>query len=331
MVALLIALLVSTPGAGVCVEPARAVDEIRDERVRGSLVAAESRARELLDCGSLDPADELEARIELARILDRQGLHRNTRPVSEALAVLREAESKLNPEDERGQATLQLALAAYFYRAEMEGRRFDLATRHAGTAMESFRVAQDVDGEVDAVHLLGLIALQQGDLKEARDRFDQSLERSRAVPERLIFLSDYHRHVALVELRSGERSPAIDHLRESLALRDRAGSRDYGLFARTLLGSVLADGGELAEAGALLEEALEFARDLPSPVGEMRAAYLLGRVHELSGRIPEAKAAYQRALELAVELSSEGMRNAADESLQGLASRGGTAGEPENR
>lgn len=331
MVAWLIVILISTAGADVCEASPGLLAEIRDERVRGSLVVAESRARELLECAELDPAEALDVRIELARILDRQGLHRNTRPVQEALAVLREAESKANPDDGHGQAKVQLALAQYFYRAEMDERRFDLATRHAKTALDSFRELRAVDGEVDAVHLLGLIALQRGDLREARERFELSLERSLAAPERLIFLSDYHRHVALVELRSDERSSALGHLRQSLVLRDRAGSRDYGLFARTILASVLTDEGETEEARALLQEALELARALPSPVGEMRARYQLGRVDELSDRLPEAKAAYQRAVELATELGAERMRESVDESLRQLALREQARSESRNR
>lgn len=60
------------------------VEEIRSERITGSLAVAETAARRLLPCSGAE-GDRLALRIELAKILDRVGLHTNTRPVEEAL------------------------------------------------------------------------------------------------------------------------------------------------------------------------------------------------------------------------------------------------------
>ena len=315
MAAWLTVFFLMAPSGVACDATPAVVEAIQDERIRGSLNAAESAARALLECPDLDDGIELDVHIELARILDRQGLHSNTRPVEGVLEILGRAASKVKDGDLQAKAKLDYALATYFYRAETVAQSLETATRHAERALEGFRESSDVNGEADAIHLLGLIALQSGRLQEARECFDRSLEISREAPERLIFLSDYERHVALVDLRSGDRTSAIQHPRRYLEMRDRAESRDYGMFARTLLASVLIDEGEVDEAVPLLLEALEFSDRLPSPVGEMRATYQLARANEMSGKTAEAMTAYQRTLALATEVRSAGMQKAAEEAV----------------
>lgn len=315
MVHWLLVLSLASPAtrAGDCGTDPGAVGRVRDERVTGSLALAEAEARRLLECPDLDSATRLGLYIELARVLDRVGLHHNTRPVKESLETLRRAEAAVRDDDTVGRAKIELALADYFYRAEMNERRFTTATGHARRAARLFRQLDDPIGETDAVHRLGLIALQKGDLDEARKLFDRSLELSRAAPDRPIFLSDYHRHVGFVDLFTGDQAAAVARFERSLAYRDEAGSRDYGLFARTELGSALVDAGRAREAGPYLDEALRIARELPSPVGELRATYALGKMHEALGETGEAREAYRRAEERAAGLGAKGLEKAAGE------------------
>jgi tetratricopeptide (TPR) repeat protein len=173
-------------------------------------------------------------------------------------------------------------------------------------------------GETDAVHRLGLIELQKRNLERARELFDRSLELSREGPYRPIFLSDYHRHVGFVDRLSQDWPAAIAHFEKSLAYRNEAGSRDYGLFARTMLGSALTDGGRAGEAGPYLEEALHIAGEIPSPVGELRATYYLGEMYEALEQPSEALRAYRRADELATELGVASFQRAAREGVSRL-------------
>ena len=311
-------LLLLSEGAADCSVNPETIVGIRNERITGSLAVAESEARRLLAYPDLEDNYLLELRIELAKILDRVGLHHNTRPVVESLEILKQAEAIVDAGDTVGQAAIELAMAEYFYRAEMSEREFPTAAEHGRRAQVLFRELDDPVGETDAVHRLGLIELQKGNLQEARKLFDRSLELSREGPYRPIFLSDYHRHVGFVDRAEGDHKAAIQHFEMSLEYRNEAGSRDYGLFARTMLGTALIDDGRPAEARAYLDQALEIAHDLPSPMGELRATDALGKLYEALGEKSEALRRYHRADELATKLGVESIQKAARDGVTRL-------------
>ncbi len=83
-------------------------------------------------------------------------------------------------------------------------------------------------------------------------------------------------------------------------------------------GTALIDDGRPAEARAYVEQALEIAHDLPSPVGELRATYALGKLHEALGETHEAIRRYRRADELATELEVASIQKAARDGLMRL-------------
>jgi hypothetical protein len=56
------------------------VERVRSERITGSLEVAEGEARRLLERPKLDGRTRRGLQIELARVLDRVGLHQNARP-----------------------------------------------------------------------------------------------------------------------------------------------------------------------------------------------------------------------------------------------------------
>ena len=315
---LLISLALAANGAAECRVTPQIIADLRDERITGSLEVAESEARRILRCPDLEGDEHLALRLELAKTLDRVGLHTDTRPVAEALEILRRAETEADPEDPSAQAKIALALAEYFYRAEMGDRQFPTATTYARKAEALFREQGDPVGETEAVHRLGLIELQRGNSLHARELFDRSLELSKHGPRRPIFLSDYHRHVGFVDLQSGDHVSAIEHFEKSLAYRNEAGSRDYGLFARSMLGSALIDGGRPAEARPYLEQAIEIAREIPSPVGGLRATYNLGKMYEALGETDAALGHYRQAYETATQLEVASIQKAAHEGVTRL-------------
>jgi len=200
----------------------------------------------------------------------------------------------------------------------MSERKFTVATENARRAEALFRDLDDPVGETDAVHRLGLIELQKSNLQEARKLFDRSLVLSRKGPHRLIFLSDYHRHVGFIDRASGDLERAILRFEKSLDYRNQAGSRDYGLFARTMLGTALIEGGRPEEAREYLEQALQIARDIRSPVGELRATYALGKMYETLGDFQEAVRRFRRAEEQAAELGVASIQKAAQDGVTRL-------------
>ena len=150
------------------------LDEVRTLRLAGELGDAREKAEQVLR-SDVDPAEAIAARLELAKIHDRVGLHHNTRPVAEALQNIDAASELLRPGDSKSAAAIQLAYGDYYYRAEMDDRLFTRATGYVDTAVKMFREVGDTRGEADAVHRRGLIHLQKRELDEARDLFDESL------------------------------------------------------------------------------------------------------------------------------------------------------------
>ena len=72
-------------GSVPCADPSAAVGTVRSSRLAGALAEAQALAQDTLSCHGLAPEIGVALHLELARILDRVGLHRNTRPVLQAL------------------------------------------------------------------------------------------------------------------------------------------------------------------------------------------------------------------------------------------------------
>ena len=317
----LLALMPAGLAASDCPVTLEAVERIRSERITGSLERAEAEARRLLGCSdAVNNHPRIVLSLELARILDRFGLHHNTRPVPEVFEILEEVDQLVGQADIASRAAIALSWVSYFYRAEMAERVFPNTTANARAAQRLYAQLEDSSGEAKAVHWRGLIELQKRNLKAARTLFERSLELAEIEGADLIFLSDYERHMALADIFAGAPAASIARLERSLALRDQAKSRDYGLFARTVLGSALTGAGRPAEARAPLDEALQIASELRSPVGELRATYYLAEMHEKLGEEAAALAAFHRARHLALSLGVTRLQQAAEEGVERLAS-----------
>ena len=266
-------------GAHVLAEVAL-LEEIRNLRLQGRLDDARLLADRELEAGELDQQLAIELNLELARILDRSGLHTNTRPVAAALEHLEAAQSLLEPPNLAGRAAVELGLAYYYYRAEMAGREFQIATTHVQRAIVLFSQLADESGEADAVHLLGLIKLQSGNLQEARELFEQSLTLDKAGANRVWFRGEYERHVGYVLQTSGDRLAAIPYFKRSLVARLEAGAIDASMFAALTLAESQFVLGDLGDAAINAEYALSIGERISSPVGKARATDLIERIKE---------------------------------------------------
>ena len=132
--------------AGFAQDPG-VLQEVRAMRLAGQLEEALQLAADT--AASTDDQDlEFELFLELARIHDRHGLHRNTRPVAESLANIELAAeiAAANPDDTKKSAEIELARADYHYRAEMTERQFPVAEFHASNAIAMFADLGDHHG-----------------------------------------------------------------------------------------------------------------------------------------------------------------------------------------
>ncbi len=302
-------------GSASCADPSAAVDHVRSSRLAGALAEAQVLAEDTLRCHALTPEIGVALHLELARILDRVGLHRNTRPVLQALDHVHAAAALIPAPGPDLAAALELARADYYYRAEMSEREFPTATRHAEAAIRLFQEASDRHGEAEAVHRLGLIHFQRRELETARELFDRSLELDDAGGARVFFRGEYNRHVAFVHVLSDDVASAIPYFQKSLHNRREAGAVDASLFAAVSLASALVDVGRAREAVDPLLYALMIADKIDSLAGRSRAALVLGEMYEALGEPRSAGHAFELALGTARAIDYRSIASQAEEAL----------------
>ncbi len=256
---------------GGCSSRGDAEGEVRWLRLRGELEQARALAESELACERSTDEARIRLHLELARIHDRWGLHRNQRPVAE---VLRQAERAATLARSAGPALrgqIELTRAMHHYRrGDDDG--LETSARHAREALRLFETAGDGHGKANAVHQLGLIHLMRRELETAREHFDRSLRLDEKAGGRDVFRGDYERHVGLVHGFGGDSSASLASLERSLRYRQRAGALDASLFAAETLGSAFVD------ARRAYEMALDAARRVSYTSAERTAADALTRL-----------------------------------------------------
>jgi tetratricopeptide (TPR) repeat protein len=299
-------------------------ETVRQLRFAGELDAAREAAESALR--SPDNArDEVMLRLELAMILDRVGLHTNTRPVKAALEQIEQAETLTRVLNSYYRGAVGLAKAYWYYRAGMQEKDFALAEKYADEAIASscfpgsVRIGRSIRARSDATHQLGLIRMFQNERDSALELFDRSLELDRRAGERKWMLGEYHRHVGYVYVISdGDWAAALPYFEKSLQYRKQAEAIDASLFAAISLGTALVRTGDPAAAEAHLRYAIDVAGAIPSPVGIARASVVLGEMYEALDNKAEAIAAYEAARESAASVNYASMEKRAEEALARL-------------
>lgn len=297
-------------------QTATPVAQVRVLRLQGDLAEAEQQVMQALHTGDVSPALERALRLELGRIYDRAGLHQNTRPVAAFLEQIEAAaEWAEGPADE---AEIALARGEYYYRAEMSTRVFAVATQEVQRAIELFQAVGDGHGEAEAVHRLGLIHMQRGELEPAQACFDRSLELDQEAGARTFFRGEYERHTAFVYLLGGQPEAAIPHFERSWTARKEAGAIDASMFAAGSLASALVNLGRFDEAHAPLLYAMMVAEQLGSPVGKARNGLVLGRLYEQTGDTLAARLAFETTNQIATSVGYASVAQQAEAALERL-------------
>jgi len=246
------------------------LEQVSTMRLRGELEVAQAVLASEINTTNASPDQRIQQHLEMARIQDRMGLHYNTRPVAEALAHIELAANLLDSAGETARASVELAYAHYYYRAEMRGREFNRAEEHARLANKLYAKIDDSHGQADAVHLLGLMKFHRKKLDLAEALFEESLRLDILAGERVFFRGEYERHVGYIAYQRGDFESAVRHFERSLEARIEAGAIDASMFAAISLASVLIESGHPDEAKPHLDYALAIAQEMDSPVGLKR-------------------------------------------------------------
>ena len=268
------------------------------------LETAISKADLGLSCSGATVDQRITLHLKLSGIHDRIGLHTNSRPVAAALRSIEAAFSLADRASPDTRATVDLAKARYYYRAESPDSDYPEARKYCHAALSQFEVLADLHGQADAVHLIGLFHLQRRELREAQKYFDRSLTlETQTQAPRPIFMADYERHTGFVHQLSGDLASAIESFERSFVVRRENGLTDQSMFAAISLGRALVAANRAADARAPLEYALAVAEELNSPEGRARAGLVFGDMHEQTGDREAAADAYEVSLSAAEQIN----------------------------
>jgi predicted O-linked N-acetylglucosamine transferase (SPINDLY family) len=147
-------------------------------------------------------------------------------------------------------------------------------------AEQLYRAILQADpNQVDALHLLGVIAYQAGHHEQAAASIGQAL---RLQPN----AAEMHNNLGMVFQAQGKLAEAQDCYRQALRLQPGFAAAHYNL------GNVLKDQGQLDEAAACYQQAVRLQPD------HADAHNNLGTLLKSQGRLVEATACYRQALRL---------------------------------
>ncbi|WP_262693550.1 tetratricopeptide repeat protein [Kordiimonas aquimaris] len=310
-------LIVSTPLD--CSQSHAAKSIIQKTYYSGQLAQAIDQAESILACKNTNVDQKVELHLQLAAINDRIGLHQNTRPVAASLDHINKAALLSSMANEHSQAAVLLARAKYFYRAEMVERKFPQAERYGEQALAVYTALDNVYGQADATHALGLVFFQRRELEKARIYFDRSLElENRSGNARAVMLADYGRHVGFIHLISEQVGAAVPFFEQSLMHRRTGGLTDAAMFAAITLASAYADQGNIPSAKETVAFALDVAEEINSPNGLVRVLFVEAKISEVEGNKEAAMKAYGRARKTAMSIDLAGSVARAEEAIKRL-------------
>ncbi len=158
-----------------------------------------------------------------------------------------------------------------------------------------------------ALHQLGVIAQDQGEVAEARRLYGESLAISERLGDQRGRAITLHQ-LGMIAQHQGEYAEARRLYGESLAIKERLG--DQGSRAPTLgqLGVIAQAQGEYAEARRLYGEVLEVFERLGDQRGRATTLHNLGMIAQDQGEYAEARRLYGESLAISERLGDQGGR-----------------------
>jgi predicted ATPase/class 3 adenylate cyclase len=202
------------------------------------------------------------------------------------------------PEDPLTRARLRVA------RGELRARigQFETAEADLVEAIESLCAAPNPSLECRALNALSNLAVEQGDLKQARELCQRAL----AIAER----SDDGRwrggllgNLAFLEYAEGRPDGAVGYYRQALLATTHAGDRRWLGNTQCNLGLLLAEQGDHGGAQAELDQALVIARSIGHRRLEATVLCNLGLVQDALGRHAEAVNNLEQAIRVARDIA----------------------------
>jgi tetratricopeptide (TPR) repeat protein/energy-coupling factor transporter ATP-binding protein EcfA2 len=181
-------------------------------------------------------------------------------------------------------------------------------------AMAEYRTAQELVEESDSINErltrkmeavyynnVGDVALNRGDLEEARSYYTRALEISRDIRYRIGEAKSLT-NLGSVNWSLDEHEHAVEHYEQALEIYREIGDHHEGARCLKNLGLVAWGRGDYEEADRFLDRSLEIYREIGDRLGEASCLNNRGLVAQEYGTLEKAEEWYQRSLEIYREI-----------------------------
>jgi tetratricopeptide (TPR) repeat protein/transcriptional regulator with XRE-family HTH domain len=180
--------------------------------------------------------------------------------------------------------------------------RFDSCLDALEQSARLYRDADDVEGEMRAVGLLGMVHFTYAPL-EGTERIRALLDRL-ATDEPSMPLVSLYSSLSANLIVAGRYREALDAAQSATEIARRLGDERTLAWVETMRGTALGMLGQLEEACRVLEERLTLAEVSNDYWGQLSAAHYLGKLSVAQGDFDAALHYHGRALELAEQLGA---------------------------
>jgi serine/threonine protein kinase/tetratricopeptide (TPR) repeat protein len=246
----------------------------------------------------------------------KSGNNQGAAIISHSLGLVFEYQGRLGP----AIGALQDAVKAF---RDLGDRSFTMAQAvndlggalaHAGRGAESTKLLEEAQGlahglkndalGASVLNHLGDASFYQGDLKAAKDSYQQALHLASHSSEKDVLLIA-KLNLAKVALAEGHAAAAAGDLRSLAPLADALGAKYLSVECSVSLAEALIKSKNYAQARQELQRTLSRSEKLGLRLENARIHYLLGTAFRLSGSALEAMPQYREALRLLDEIRKE--------------------------
>jgi tetratricopeptide (TPR) repeat protein len=161
----------------------------------------------------------------------------------------------------------------------------------------------DHAGVAISLQQLGMLAQAQGDYREARRLYQESLDIKQQLGDRAGVAISLHQP-GMLALAQGDYREARRLYQESLHIARQLGDRAGVAISLHQLGMLAQAQGDYPEARRLYQESLHIARQLGDRAGVAISLHQLGRLAQAQGDYPEARRLYQESLDIKQQLGN---------------------------
>lgn len=173
---------------------------------------------------------------------------------------------------------------------------FDAAESFYKRSRSSYRMADNEQGELDAINNLGIVAWSRGDLDEATTYLQRCLDRYRELGNHSAETDAQFNLAAVLDSKS-DLATAAEHYQSCLDQYRSTGDRRSEADTLNNLGVLKRKRADLDGAERCLAQALDTYRDVGDVVGEANSLHSLGHVAQLRGAFDRAVEFHERSLE----------------------------------